>query len=255
VIRRLVACLLALSFTALAVAADDPRPEPPDPLVKKKRPDADNSAPKDKEAPKKDGNPKKDTEPKKDAEKKDGDPKDEPAPPAEDDKAILERINKNMKESGDRLKKNDPGDATRQVQKDIVADLDSLINQAQQQAQQNQPQGSGGSSSKNPKDQQASKSSSRSKRNSSRTSDRRPNERPSDSSKTQYGEGGAGKMSGEGVNKLADSFKDIWGHLPETLRLEMDAYAKEQFMAKYNDLLKQYYSTIAERKRRGEEEK
>jgi hypothetical protein len=248
VIRRLVACLLALSFTALAMAADDPRPEPPDPLVKKKRPDK--PAAKDKESPKKDSEPKKDLEPKKDAgPKKDGDPKDEPAPPADDDKVILERINKNMKESGDRLKKNDPGDATRQVQKDIVTDLDSLINQAQQQAQQNQPQGSGGSN------QQASKSSSRSKRNSSRTSDRRPNERPNDSSTTQYGEGGAGKMSGEGVNKLADSFKDIWGHLPETLRLEMDAYAKEQFMAKYNDLLKQYYSTIAERKRRGEEEK
>jgi hypothetical protein len=30
----------------------------------------------------------------------------------------------------------------------------------------------------------------------------------------------------------------------------MDQYSREQFMAKYNDLLKQYYATIAEKGRR-----
>jgi hypothetical protein len=44
-------------------------------------------------------------------------------------------------------------------------------------------------------------------------------------------------------------FKDIWGHLPETMRLEMDAYARQQFMPKYSDLLREYYKTIAERRR------
>ena len=58
--------------------------------------------------------------------------------------------------------------------------------------------------------------------------------------------GGRGK---DGRGKIADLYKDIWGHLPETLRQEMDAYSREKFMAKYNDLLKQYYSTIAEKGR------
>ena len=37
------------------------------------------------------------------------------------------------------------------------------------------------------------------------------------------------------------SEKEIWGHLTETQRAEMDVYAREKFMAKYNDLIKQYY--------------
>ena len=54
-----------------------------------------------------------------------------------------------------------------------------------------------------------------------------------------------------GPDKLADLYKDVWGHLPETLRAEMNAYAsREEFMAKYRDLLKQYYTTIAEKGQR-----
>ena len=51
------------------------------------------------------------------------------------------------------------------------------------------------------------------------------------------------------MSKIADLYKDIWGHLPETLRQEMNQYSREQFMAKYNELLKQYYATIAEKGR------
>ena len=55
------------------------------------------------------------------------------------------------------------------------------------------------------------------------------------------------------MSKIADLYKDVWGHLPETLRQEMDQYSREQFMAKYADLLKQYYATIAEKGRRKDE--
>ena len=34
------------------------------------------------------------------------------------------------------------------------------------------------------------------------------------------------------------------------MRQEMDAYQKEGYMAKYRELLKQYYATIAEKGRR-----
>src|SRR5439155_9320520 len=60
--------------------------------------------------------------------------------------------------------------------------------------------------------------------------------------------GGNGKRGD--MSRIADLYKDIWGHLPEALRQEMDQYSREQFMAKYNELLKQYYSTIAEKGRR-----
>ena len=45
--------------------------------------------------------------------------------------------------------------------------------------------------------------------------------------------------------------KQIWGHLPDRLRQEMNQYYKEQFMPKYNDMLRQYYSRLAERDKGG----
>jgi len=48
------------------------------------------------------------------------------------------------------------------------------------------------------------------------------------------------------LNLLADHHRSPWGHLPETKRLEMDAYSKERFMPRYEEVLRQYYRTIAE---------
>ena len=39
--------------------------------------------------------------------------------------------------------------------------------------------------------------------------------------------------------------KEVWGHLPDQLRQQVTQYYKEQFMPKYADLLKQYYSSLA----------
>jgi hypothetical protein len=60
---------------------------------------------------------------------------------------------------------------------------------------------------------------------------------------------GNGTSQGE-VNKLTEIYKEIWGHLPETLRAEMNAYGREQFMDRYSELIRQYYRTIAEKGRR-----
>jgi hypothetical protein len=40
--------------------------------------------------------------------------------------------------------------------------------------------------------------------------------------------------------------KEVWGHLPESLRAEMDAYSNPRpFMPRYDDLIRKYYRTIA----------
>lgn len=61
---------------------------------------------------------------------------------------------------------------------------------------------------------------------------------------------GGGGMSGRSKPDLPldDPFtKQVWGHLPEKLRQQAMQSYREQFMPRYNDLLKQYYSNIAER--------
>lgn len=60
------------------------------------------------------------------------------------------------------------------------------------------------------------------------------------------GEGGQSKPS----LPLDDAItKQVWGHLPEKLRQQMSQYYKEQFMPKYGELLRQYYSNLAEREK------
>jgi hypothetical protein len=57
-----------------------------------------------------------------------------------------------------------------------------------------------------------------------------------------------GQNKPDGIpDRTADLNKDAWGHLPETVRAQMNAFAnREEYMAKHRDLIKQYYRIIAE---------
>lgn len=171
------------------------------------------------------------------------DDKDEPAPEKadQDAKETLERINRNMRTSEDRLARKDPGEGTRSIQRDILKDLDALIEQTQRQQQQQA--GGGGSSRSLERRPQSGTPQKQSASGKKSGADKKPK---------SGAEGREGDSANRGPSKIADLYKEIWGHLPETLRQEMDTYAREQFMAKYNDLLKQYYATIAEKGRRQE---
>jgi len=61
---------------------------------------------------------------------------------------------------------------------------------------------------------------------------------------------GGGDSSAKKKNTVADLFRDVWGHLPENKRQEMDAYSRERFMPRYDELLRQYYRTLSEQSRR-----
>ncbi|MBX7104681.1 MAG: hypothetical protein K1X57_11410 [Gemmataceae bacterium] len=50
---------------------------------------------------------------------------------------------------------------------------------------------------------------------------------------------------------LGELSRDVWGHLPESLRQEVDHYYKERFMPRYQELIRQYYSKLAEAERAG----
>jgi hypothetical protein len=154
---------------------------------------------------------------------------------------IIHRLSKNLGLAEERLNNKDPGEGTQQVQRDIAKDLKELI--AETQRRQQQPSASS-SSSPGQRSQQA-----RGMQNQSRL---QPH--PMNQLQQPTGTNRSGGTSARGeMSKIADLYKDIWGHLPEMLRQEMDQYSREQFMAKYQELLKQYYATIAEKGRRKSE--
>ncbi len=66
----------------------------------------------------------------------------------------------------------------------------------------------------------------------------------------QLGQGGA--KSPPGVPLPEKITKDVWGHLPSQLRQQMSQFYRERFMPKYSELLRQYYSSLAEKEKEKE---
>ena len=257
--RRLGIGLLALALAFFGrVVADDPaadQPEPPVRLKKKARPRPAEPA-KEKAEPAKEKAqpsepaPEKKPQPPPEEPGEEGDKELEGKDPGEEAKEALARASKNMRVSEERLARKDPGQGTRQIQQDILKDLDALIKQTQrqQQQQQQQQQSSNSPSPRNRSGQQARGEKKLPRNQKVREQRTAQGKQPKDSPATRGQGGGKGTKGGE--SKIADLYKDVWGHLPESLRQEMDQYSREQFMAKYSDLLQQYYSTIAEKGRK-----
>jgi hypothetical protein len=236
---RVAAAVFCLVIAFPAMAADEPRPaEPTEPPVRLRKKEKPRPAPASEKPPAKQAGP---TPPK-------------PAPPAPDEPALGDpeenpaeraaRLSRNMRASEERLAKKDAGQETRHIQRDILKDLDALI----ELAKQRQGDGSSSGSPQPQRSQARQTATARPQPQAAQATQPAGSPRAGDR-QTGAGRGGRDRER-EGTNKIADLYKDVWGHLPETLRQEMDQYSREQFMAKYGDLLKQYYATIAEKGRR-----
>lgn len=273
----LLAGLVVLTGWTLA---DEPNKtdDPPVRLKKKKRPGDEKPA----VGPAKPAEKKKD-DAKKDPAKDEARPA-EPVTPQEEESGVLNRIVQNVRGVEDRLAKNDLGEGTRQTQRDILKDIESLIKmsdnpppdsgeqqgQQNQQSQQKQPSGaskSKGQQSKGGKKMRLVRRGMRRQSMGQKMAKRQRSGRPSGSQKPtgkqmakqqpggkngKNGNGGGGTPNKNQVRERnADLYKSVWGHLPETLRAEMDAYSNgRSFLPKYDDLIKRYYRTIAEQGRR-----
>jgi hypothetical protein len=218
------------------------------------------------------------------------DKKDALAGPEEGDskaKELLGRVAKNMGASEDRLKNQDPGAETRKIQDQIVKDLDELIKKSQEQndsdcnCQQSSSQSSSGQSSKTTQSRRASRKSSSGQKQQSaqqqaqQSGDKKGNQSQKNQSGAQKGNGppkeqtasksgtgqdpknkggatpGGGNSSAQkNKSTIADLFRDVWGHLPEQKRQEMDAFSRERFLPRYDELLRQYYRTLSESRKK-----
>jgi hypothetical protein len=285
-IGRILALLLAsgLLLTTWALAQEPQPPadkdEPPLRLKKKPRPDEDKpDQPKEPRKPA--AEDKKPDEPGREP---------EPAEQQEKEKDVLDRVAKNMRSLEERLANKELGDGTRQVGDDILKDLESLIRAMENPPQgggggeaQNDPSGSskdqknqsgqsgssgqrspsggqrGNRSSRGGNSQQPGGGSSRTgsqpkadkQGNSNPMADGQPekNSGPSGTSDKNR-KGGTDEKAGE-LNKNADLYKDVWGHLPEALRAEMNVYSTDKEMIpKYDALIKKCSRAIAEQSSR-----
>jgi hypothetical protein len=277
-IRRIMAVLLAggLLFATWALAQE---PQPPadkdEPPLRLKKKQPDESKPDQPKEPKKPAaEDKKPDEPGKEG---------EPAEPQENEKEVIDRVARNMRSLEERLANKELGEGTRQVGDDIVKDLDALIRAMENPPQggsggdaQNDPSGSsndqknqrgqsGSSGQRNPSGggQRSSRpnrgGSSQQPGGGSQQSGSQPKpdrgdgpmgngqpEKNNGPSGTSDKNGRGGNDKGGDLNKNADLYKDVWGHLPEALRAEMNAYSTDkELIPKYDALIKRCSRTIA----------
>jgi hypothetical protein len=163
---------------------------------------------------------------------------------SEVDQDILSRLAKSFRAAEERLAKSDAGEGTQQVQRDIMKDLQELMRQAGAKDQQEQREGGRSAGSR----QQPSRQMRANKSGAQGSQAGREQSRAEQALKSKgIGEGESQNNKRE---RIAELYKDVWGHLPATLRQGIEQYSQEQFMPKYEELLKQYYTTIAEKGRR-----
>jgi hypothetical protein len=251
----------------LAVQPEPPPDKPPDRLEKKPRP-ADRPMPQ--------------PPPNEDKDKPQEDPTDEAA-------KLREKIAEEMRAAEKKLKDRDPGRDTRQLQDEALQNIDKLIDLARKppppQQQQQPMDGSlppmGGDQQQQQSDRSQPQPGTQQRPQSGRERRERREQRRRQVEQQARGGGqrqqsqpqqgdqkgggqspGDSKQSGMGgigsrrADQMADIVKDIWGHLPETLRQEVDHYYRDRFMPRYRDLVQEYYMRLAERERgRGEDRK
>lgn len=122
---------------------------------------------------------------------------------------------------------------TQQMQREIVADIDRLIEQLRQQRRQaSQSQSSRRKSSGSPP-----------MPGGRQEPGDRESDKPADESQQRMGKN---EDESYQLGAMEDLLKDVWGHLPERIRRQMLAGSGEEVLPKYQKLIEEYYKRLAE---------
>lgn len=172
------------------------------------------------------------------------DPQQQPTPNAGEGEDVgqspLARISGRMATASDLIARGDSSGDTRDVQEEIVSELDKLIDQLNKQCQKCQ----GGACNK-PGSQQTQQSTPKpggGKSSAAQASQSSP-------APSKVSAGGAGEAK-PGEVAPSDSVKQLWGQLPERLRQQLMESSADEFLPKYRAELEAYFRRLAEEESR-----
>lgn len=181
--------------------------------------------------------------------------------------AIVER----MRTVQQRLQKTETDQQTRQLQTRIVKDLDDLIEKLKNQKppppspNQGQPPPSPQSDSQ-PESQPRGGSQPRPQNSQKQRSGEESQKRQEQQKQQQKQQEAAAEQQSKGKSRDSDNqlrqgrsveeeaarqrmAKDVWGHLPASLRQELLNVYSEKFLPKYDEMVRKYYEALAEQNR------
>ncbi|MGA2799380.1 MAG: hypothetical protein ABSE63_17495 [Thermoguttaceae bacterium] len=158
----------------------------------------------------------------------------------ENDNPLL-NIAQSMFQVRQRMAQSDAGPATLNLQKQIVADLDLLIDQARKSC------GQCSSSSSNP--QQSAQKPGGSPPKPGAKAGQKLGNKPSGASLSRSPDGQTPKPDMEEMRLIINN---LWGELPPRVREQMLQTPMEDFIPKYQDLIEDYFRDLSNEKKTGE---
>ncbi len=146
-----------------------------------------------------------------------------------------------MRDAHDRLQDTfDTGLGTQRAQQDVLAKLESLIDEAKKRQQ------SGSSSSSSPGQQQPSPSQSPGKQQRSPPEAGQPQASPAAGSGESTESGESPPPQTGALDSILDESESEWGHLPERIRELLLQGRREKFSSLYERMTREYYRRLAE---------
>ena len=152
--------------------------------------------------------------------------------PAEDDPTRIARL---MRQVQQRIENKEVSADTQRLQQEIVAELDALIEELRHQKKQSSASSSQSSSAGNPQVQQPDQQPDEGQQS--------PGNQPANNSTERLGQEDAVASDAAALEALV---KQVWGHLPDRARQEMQNATVEDFLPKYQQLIEDYYRRLAE---------
>lgn len=161
-------------------------------------------------------------------------------PDKSEDKASdnpLVRLSRQIRDAERRLREADSGEQTQEMQRKIVDDLEKLIAQIEQQQQQQQQS----KSQKPGPPQPGEKKPSPQQKQQKQPGD--PNDKPSDSDEQLANRKNEKPQTG----RLKDMLEKVWGELPERQRQDVMQASFDDFPAKYQYVIEEYFKQLLKR--------
>jgi hypothetical protein len=167
---------------------------------------------------------------------------------AEEEIDRLERAIDGMRTAQKRIDASDTSSRTQKIQEQVVSDLEELLALLKKQmSRQSSMQQSPNQRPDNQKNQRQKMEKGRSD---PQNSDSQGNRRNDDKSTESQERTDAARAKAAEDARRAQMIKDVWGHLPPHLREAIRNALRDNYLPKYDDLVKKYYEALAEKNRK-----
>jgi hypothetical protein len=151
----------------------------------------------------------------------------------------LVRLSRQIREAESRLRRNESGEETQRLQRDIAEDLEKLIAQIEERQQQKSRQQSGKGTP------QPGKKPGEQKQPGSKKGTEGDSSKPADDSNENLRKMADMKAD---PGKLKNLLEEVWGMLPERQRQDVMQSSVDDFPVKYQYVIEEYFRTLLERR-------